>query len=832
MSDNDKTVILDNVPPAPTSASGGQRRTSQNVLQIGTRLSEFEIIGLIGEGGFGIVYLAIDHSLERRVAIKEYMPTSLAERGEDASVTVRTERHRDTFDMGRRSFVNEARLLAKFDHPALVKVHRFWEANDTAYMAMPFYEGRTLRAELKKRETPPDEAWIKKMLAPIIDALEVIHRDKCYHRDIAPDNIMLLNEDDRPVLLDFGAARRVIGDMTHALTVIVKTGYAPIEQYAEVPEMKQGPWTDIYALGAVVYHMITGRTPPPAVSRMIQDACEPLAKEAAGRYSDSFLRGIDACLGVRPEARPQSMAEMRRLLGLGGAAPAAAEAPATPPPPRIVRAPGAGPLSEVPKTAALPAAPTPVARRWPPFVWAAALGALIVALVVAYLVWPRTAVPGAGGAPVAAPSSEGAPYMTLSGSNTIGAVLAPMLVESWLKSLGATETAIEHPSSGDTESYIRARLDGKPIWVRIKAHGSEDAFTDLDRGEADIGMASRPIKAAEAERLKPLGNMTSHANEHVLALDGIAVIVAPGNPTRALKLSQLDALFTGATQDWKELGAPAAPISRYARDDKSGTYAMFKARVMHDKELAAGTRRFEDSEQLEWAVASDPAGIGFVGFPFAKTARMLAIADGTGPALMPTELTVRREDYPLSRRLYLYSAAVPRNPHALEFVNFALSGAGQQVVRAAGFFDLDVSPVSATEGHENCRLSDAWSGDKDDYCRLIQSAQVLQTSFRFKSGASELDNRAYRDLRRVVSWLEAHPGKQLVLAGFSDNQTGPADSIALSRQRTAALFDALQTLGVPAAHMTQQAFGAELPVAENADPQGRDRNCRVEVFVR
>lgn len=285
-----------------------------NALPIGTHLSEFEIVDLVGEGGFGIVYLADDHSLQRRVAVKEYMPSSLASRGDDSSVVVRSERHLETFEIGRRSFVNEARLLAQFDHPALVKVFRFWEANGTAYMAMPFYAGKTLRDVLKESPQAPDENWIRKILAPLMDALELIHAEGCFHRDVAPDNIMLLT-DDRPVLLDFGAARRVISDMTQALTVILKPGFAPIEQYADMPGVKQGPWTDIYALAAVVHYMITSRTPPPSVNRIMQDNYEPLAIVAAGRYSDRFLHGIDQCLAVKSEDRPQSIAEMRQLLG-------------------------------------------------------------------------------------------------------------------------------------------------------------------------------------------------------------------------------------------------------------------------------------------------------------------------------------------------------------------------------------------------------------------------------------------------------------------------------------------------------------------------------------
>jgi serine/threonine protein kinase len=282
-------------------------------LPVGTRLFEFEITGLIGIGGFGIVYAAYDQSLHRAVAIKEYMPGSLATRSRGYTVVVRSQRDKDTFEVGRRSFVNEARLLAQFDHPSLVKVFRFWEANGTAYMVMPLYKGVTLKQRLKEMTAPPGEAWMAGLLRQLIEALEVIHAESCFHRDIAPDNILLV-EGDRPVLLDFGAARRVISDMTQTLTVILKPGYAPIEQYAENPSMRQGPWTDVYALAAVVYFALTGAPPDPAVSRMMKDTVRPLAGSARSGYSEGFLKVIDTALSLRPEDRPQSVAAFWALL--------------------------------------------------------------------------------------------------------------------------------------------------------------------------------------------------------------------------------------------------------------------------------------------------------------------------------------------------------------------------------------------------------------------------------------------------------------------------------------------------------------------------------------
>ncbi|MBK6850570.1 MAG: DUF4384 domain-containing protein [Burkholderiales bacterium] len=312
----------------------GVRRSSTSVaadlpapgpLPAGYAVHEFVIESTLGEGGFGIVYLAHDQLLQRQVALKEYMPGSLAVRRADYGVTLRSERHRESFDLGLRSFINEARLLASFDHPSLVKVYRFWEELGTAYMVMPYYQGPTLKAwqhQQRVTDSPgATEDWWHERLPALIDALQLMHDQQCFHRDIAPDNILLVGPRLWPVLLDFGAARKVLTDATQALTVILKPGYAPIEQYAEVPSLKQGAWTDVYALCAVLYNSVTGSTPPPAVARMVSDAWQPAAERAAGRFSDQFLRGIDAGLAVLPKDRPQSLTELRALLGLSPAVP-------------------------------------------------------------------------------------------------------------------------------------------------------------------------------------------------------------------------------------------------------------------------------------------------------------------------------------------------------------------------------------------------------------------------------------------------------------------------------------------------------------------------------
>ena len=300
-------------PPAETETPDTLAATA-NSLAAGTRLGEFELRGVLGEGGFAIVYKAHDKSLRRTVAIKEYMPGAIATRTPDGSVVPREASVAGTLQRGLDSFLDEARLLAQFDHPALIRVYRFWQQNNTAYMAMQLCQGRTLRA---LREEQPrlvgSEAWLKQMLAPILDALELLHAQRCYHRDISPDNIMILDS-GVPMLLDFGAARQAMGDATQALTVIVKPGYAPIEQYDSV--LEQGPWTDVYSLGAVLHYAITGRPVTASVSRLLKDPLPRLADTPGLAISPAFARAIDRALTVHPDERIRSITEFREALEL------------------------------------------------------------------------------------------------------------------------------------------------------------------------------------------------------------------------------------------------------------------------------------------------------------------------------------------------------------------------------------------------------------------------------------------------------------------------------------------------------------------------------------
>jgi Protein kinase domain len=399
-----------------------------NALPIGLRLGELEIRAVIGAGGFGIVYRAFDHALEREVAIKEYMPSAMAARSATLHVSVLSQGHAETFALGLKSFVNEARLLARFDEPSLVKVHRFWEGNGTAYMVMPLYRGRTLKVLRQSLSESPSEAWLRGIVTPLLGALEVLHAEGVYHRDIAPDNI-LVGDDGRPVLLDFGAARRVIGDQSQALTAILKPSYAPIEQYAEATGLRQGPWTDLYALGATLHFAVTGTAPQPATARALGTDRDQLAGTQRG-LSIEFLRIVDWMMAPRPEHRPQSVAALREALAGRTAAPVA-------PVPAAVASEAAWDRTViVPAKPAHPARAadildavadrastrpqTPRARA--PAAWLAAL-ALVAAGAAWWLApWEREAAPIAVAAPAPAPVAS-APVIAASAVPT-AAVLA------------------------------------------------------------------------------------------------------------------------------------------------------------------------------------------------------------------------------------------------------------------------------------------------------------------------------------------------------------------------------------------------------------------------
>ena len=272
----------------------------------------YRIMRVVGSGGFAITYEAEDVNLDTVVAIKEYYPFDFGQRAGTMSVRPKSNRHERTFDWGRSNFLKEARTLARFEHSSIVRVTRVFEANSTAYMVMRFERGKSFEDWLKELGRLPTQEELDRIVAPLLEALQMLHAAEFLHRDIAPDNI-IVRADGTPVLLDFGAARRAVVEMSGVVTGIVKAGYSPHEQYSSNGRL-QGPWSDVYALGGTLYRAVAGRAPEEAALRVDEDRMPPAAEIGRGRYRPGFLAAIDACLKVRPSQRPRSVTELRPML--------------------------------------------------------------------------------------------------------------------------------------------------------------------------------------------------------------------------------------------------------------------------------------------------------------------------------------------------------------------------------------------------------------------------------------------------------------------------------------------------------------------------------------
>jgi outer membrane biosynthesis protein TonB len=339
------------------------------------RLHWYVLERVLGQGGFGITYLARDTNLDQSVAIKEYLPVDVATRRPDSTVRPRTDDQSERYRWGLDRFIREARTLARFDDSNIVRVHSVFEFNNTAYMVMRFEEGETLAAILERRRTL-SEADLVRFLLPVLDGLELVHGAGFIHRDIKPDNI-LIRSNGTPVLLDFGSARNALGH-ARTVTILVAPGYAPFEQYHSSGE-NQGPWTDIYGLGATCYRAIAGIAPMDAIARSkgilgsTREILVPASAIGSGRYSARLLKAIDHALAFAEKDRPQTIAEWRKEI--------AGDAHAVTAPQPV-----ASGLAASQAAIALPAR-TAWSGAKGPVIWAV-LGALVAAAAVAYWIRP------------------------------------------------------------------------------------------------------------------------------------------------------------------------------------------------------------------------------------------------------------------------------------------------------------------------------------------------------------------------------------------------------------------------------------------------------------
>jgi len=291
----------------------------RNALKPGYQLHWYTMKEILGQGGFGITYLAHDNNLDKDVAIKEYLPIELAVREGDSSIQPVTEDRGKNYKWGLDRFIKEAQTLAKFGHPNIVRVYSVFEENNTAYMVMEYEHGESLQEILTRRKTL-EEAELLSILIPILGGLAIVHKSEFIHRDIKPANIFV-RKDGSPVLLDFGSARQALVEQTKTLTSLVSPGYAPFEQYYSKGE-SQGPWTDIYGMGATLYRAVAGIAPMDAVDRSksildrLKDNFVPAVEIGKDKYSVRFLKAIDHALKFKPQERPQTLSQWKAEFGI------------------------------------------------------------------------------------------------------------------------------------------------------------------------------------------------------------------------------------------------------------------------------------------------------------------------------------------------------------------------------------------------------------------------------------------------------------------------------------------------------------------------------------
>ncbi|WP_395374677.1 phosphate ABC transporter substrate-binding/OmpA family protein [Marinicella sp. W31] len=428
--------------------------------------------------------------------------------------------------------------------------------------------------------------------------------------------------------------------------------------------------------------------------------------------------------------------------------------------------------------------------------------------------------------PVTLPVNDPNIILSLHGSNTIGQNLAPRLAKEFLVKLGA-QTTVEVPTTVENEKVLQAFLpeQNQVVGIEIEAHGSSTAFSGLQGKTSDIGMSSRPIKQEEnLELMIEHGDLTLPQHEHIVGLDGLAIIIHPSNPIQSIHMKQLAQIFSGTIANWSQLGGPDLPIQLYARDSKSGTFDTFKSLVLspYNTRLSTKSNRFESNAKLSQQVNNDPAAIGFTGLAYIENNKLLKIAASeNSKPFLPTAFVVNTEDYPLARRLYLYkSNKSNNNAFANQFIEFALSDRGQEIVEQESFVSQKIFAVQPEHTQET----------PAGYQLLTSNMSRLSLNFRLKSESSVLDTKAQRDLDRLADYLASNNSSKIIVVGFSDNLGKVEENKNRSLRRAAMVAYGLKKRGIRSIQV--EGFGAAMPIAEDSTAQGRFKNNRTEIWIK
>ncbi len=421
--------------------------------------------------------------------------------------------------------------------------------------------------------------------------------------------------------------------------------------------------------------------------------------------------------------------------------------------------------------------------------------------------------------PPAAPGSHSV-LLRLAGSDALGGKLARRLASGYLASIGDSGISLV-PGGADHPAEVTGVQGGQSETVQVASGPPASGFAALLRGSADMAMSPRRILPAEAERLSSLGDMTSPANEAVIGIQGIVAVVSPANRLSSLTVAQLRGILAGRLTDWSQVGGAPGPVHVYVVDNQGGTADAPQDILIGRDDIAGTAYRVANEQALAAVVASDSTNIGFATFGNSGAAKVLLVAENGATPVAPTDLSISTEAYPLSRRIYVYTSPALPNQFVKRFAAFASSAIGQGAVAAEGLVPLTIKSESEA-------VPDAAS---DRFRQVVAGAARLSVNFRFQPGSMELDSRAMRDLDLLVGYLRAQrvDPSRVILAGFADNSGTPSANQAVAQKRAEAIMAALARSSIVPGKAV--AFGAELPVADNATQEGRERNRRVEVYV-
>lgn len=464
---------------------------------------------------------------------------------------------------------------------------------------------------------------------------------------------------------------------------------------------------------------------------------------------------------------------------------------------------------------------------------------------------PGTSAPGPVVAAVPPPTAPGGGVRSMvigvHGSNVVGWELMPALIRGYAASIGAP--IVTNAGANPLEERYRLKNAGgaEVAIFDLKRYGTNTAFASLEDGKAQIGMASRPIADDEVSRLAKAGtpNMRSQQHEHVLALDGLLVIVAQDNPAVSLSIDNIAKIFSGQITDWSQVGLPPGKINVYSPSKQSGTFSAFNALALQPRNLALApsAQLLLSNAEVSDKVAGDANGIGLASFAFIRNAKALNVESSCGLITRPSVFTVKTEEYPLTRRLYLYTVAKPAHPHATGLLTYALSKQAQPVIADANF--VDQRPDSLGFDDQGGRIAYALNAPNEDFDitqmrQLIadmNGARRLSITFRFRTGSFDLDTKARADVDRLADLMRTSElrGKQVLLLGFAD-AVGPYQANgALSVRRATQVRDTLLAGAkgsIGASLVVQKGYSELAPVACNDLLEGRNLNRRVEVWVR